>query len=93
MQILSKGTVVTGHVLMAHPWGPNSAVGRAVLSLTLDSCRRDGQEFGVSVTAVTRVGKYDAGPDSIDREVSWPAGSIAAFTLRSPLVISGVPNG
>jgi hypothetical protein len=96
-EILSKGTVVTGHVLMAHAWGPNRDAGRAVLSITLDSCRRDGKEFGVSVSAVTRVGKYDAGPDSNDREVSWPAGSIAAFTLRSPLVISeissGVPNG
>jgi hypothetical protein len=96
-EILSKGTVVTGHVLMAHPWEPNRGGGRAVLSITLDSCRRGGKEFGVSVSAVTRVGKYDAGPDSSQREVSWQAGSIAAFTLRSPLVISetssGVPNG
>jgi len=96
-EILSKGTVVTGHVLMAHPWGPNRDAGRAVLSITLDSCRRDGKELGVSVSAVTRVGKYDAGPDASEREVSWPAGSIAAFTLRSPLVISevrsGVPKG
>jgi hypothetical protein len=96
-EILSKGTVVTGHVLMAHPWGPNRDLGRAVLSITLDSCRRDGKEFGVSVSAVTRVGKYEAGPDASEREVSWPAGSIAAFTLRSPLVISeissGVPKG
>jgi hypothetical protein len=96
-EILSKGTVFTGHVLMAHPWMPNRDAGRAVLSITVDSCRRGGKEFGVSVIAVTRVGKYDAAPDSSEREVSWPAGSIAAFTLRSPLVISdvssGVPNG
>jgi hypothetical protein len=96
-EILSKGTVVTGHVLMAHPWEPNRDAGRAMLSITLDSCRRGGKEFGVSVSPVTRVGKYDPGPDSTDREVSWPTGSIAAFTLRSPLVISeissGVPNG
>jgi hypothetical protein len=92
-QILSRGTVVTGHVLMAHPWGPNRDAGRAVLSITLDSCRRDGKDFSVSVSAVTRVGKYDAGPDSSSREVSWPAGSIAAFTLRSPLVISEVSSG
>jgi hypothetical protein len=92
-QILSKGTVVTGHVLMAHPWEQSRDAGRAVLSLTLDSCRRGGREFGLSVSAVTRVGKYDAGADSTDREVSWPAGSIVAFTLRSPLVISEVSSG
>lgn len=51
--VLSKGTVVGGHVLTAHPSG--RLKGRAVLSITLDTCRVSGREIAVSTSPLTRV--------------------------------------
>ena len=51
-QVLEKGTVVHGHVMYSHPSG--RLKGRAVLSLTLDSCEVGGREIALSVNPVTR---------------------------------------
>lgn len=51
--VLPKGTVVGGHVLTAHPSG--RLKGRAVLSITLDTCRVSGREIAVSTSPLTRV--------------------------------------
>jgi len=52
-EVLSKGTIVDGHVLSAHASG--RLKGRAVLSLTLDSCELNGSAVPVSTTTVVRV--------------------------------------
>jgi hypothetical protein len=51
--VLSKGTVVGGHVLTARPSG--RLKGRAVLAITLDTCRVSGREIAVSTSPLTRV--------------------------------------
>ena len=51
--VLPKGTVVGGRVLTAHPSG--RLKGRAVLSVTLDTCRVSGREIVVSTSPLTRV--------------------------------------
>ena len=51
--VLPKGTVVGGHVLTAHASG--RLKGRAVLSITLDTCRVSGREIAVSTSPLTRV--------------------------------------
>jgi hypothetical protein len=51
-QVLEKGTVVHGRVMISHPSG--RLKGRAVLSLTLDSCEVGGREIALSVNPVTR---------------------------------------
>jgi hypothetical protein len=52
-EILPKGTIVNGHVLIAHPSG--RLKGRAALSLRLDSCEFDGRDVGLTSGTVTRV--------------------------------------
>jgi len=52
-EVLPKGTIVGGHVLSAHASG--RLKGRAVLSLTLDSCESNGSAVPVSTTTVVRV--------------------------------------
>ena len=52
-EILPKGTIVEGHVLSAHPSG--RLKGRAVLSLTLDTCEVAGKKVVISTDPVARV--------------------------------------
>jgi hypothetical protein len=52
-EILPKGTILHGHVLNAHSSGRFK--GRAILSLTLDSCETRDGDVGISVNPVTRV--------------------------------------
>ena len=51
--VVPKGAVVSGHVLTAHPSG--RLKGRAVLSVTLDTCRVSGREVALSTSPLTRV--------------------------------------
>ena len=61
--VLEIGTVFTGHVTTADESG--RLKGRAVLSVTLDTFRRDGKDYPVETNRVTRVSaahkKHDAG--------------------------------
>ena len=51
--VLPKGAVIGGHVLTAHPSG--RLKGRAILSLTLDTCRFSGRQIAVSTSPLTRM--------------------------------------
>jgi hypothetical protein len=51
-EILPKGTVVYGHVVESH--SPRPEEGRPVLSVTLDSCERNGRMVALTTSAVVR---------------------------------------
>lgn len=83
-EVLQKGTVVHGHVSASHPSG--RLKGRAVLSLTLDSCEVSGREVDLSVSPVTRVsGRHRK------RNWTWIGGGSGAGALIGGLV--GGPVG
>ena len=78
-QVLAKGTIVHGHVVNAHPSGRFK--GRAILSLTLDSCDFHGREIGLSVTSVTRVSDRHR-----KRNWTWIGGTSGTGALVGGLV-------
>jgi len=83
-EVLPKGAIVHGHVMAAHASG--RLKGRAVLSLTLDSCEVSGREVAVAVNPVTRVsGKHKR------RNWTWIGGGSGAGALIGGLV--GGPVG
>ena len=83
-EVLPKGTVVHGHVLNAHPSG--RLKGRALLSLTLDSCEASGRQIELSVNPVTRVGNRHR-----KRNWAWIGGGSGTGALVGGLV--GGPVG
>jgi hypothetical protein len=83
-EVLPRGTTVHGHVMAAHASG--RLKGRAVLSLTLDSCEASGREVAVAVNPVTRVsGKHKK------RNWTWIGGGSGTGALIGGLV--GGPVG
>jgi len=83
-EVLQQGTVVHGHVMASRPSG--RLKGRAILTLTLDSCEVNGQEVALSVSPVTRVsGRHRK------RNWTWIGGGSGAGALIGGLV--GGPVG
>ena len=75
VEILAKGTPVTGHVLTVE----RSRAGFK-LALTLDSCEVPGRVIAISTVAVIRAGVEDG-----QQRVSVAAESIMGFTLTGTL--------
>jgi hypothetical protein len=76
VEILPKGTPVTGHVLSAG----RSANGLK-LALILDSCDLPGRQIALLTSAVVRSGNARAGNKDEEQRVSVAAESIMGFTL------------
>jgi hypothetical protein len=79
VEILPKGTPVSGHVLSA-----GRSVNGMKLALILDSCELPGRQIALLTSAVVRAGGRDGGKDE-DRRVSVAAESIMGFTLTGTL--------
>lgn len=77
-QVLPKGTVVDGRVVIAT--NPGSRDGMAMLALTLEDYQRNGRRLPVSTNVVTR--KVATAADS---RLSVAANSIVGFTLTDIL--------
>ena len=80
VEILPKGTPVTGHVLAAG-WSATGKSGKALrLALVLDSCELPGGQISILTNAVVRFGI-----ERDEQRVSVAAESIMGFTLTSML--------
>jgi len=83
MEILPKGTIVEGHVLIA--CAPEEG-GEAWLSVTLDSYERGGRRVALATSSVARIAHPDLNKDGTNvARISLPAESIIGFTLTSTL--------
>lgn len=82
-EVLPKSTIVHGHVLSSHPSG--RLKGRAVLSLTLDSCQWRGRTVSLSTGTVSRVGTRHR-----KRNFAWIGGGSGAGALTGALIAGPV---
>jgi hypothetical protein len=88
MEVLPKGTVVKGHVLMARASGTE---GEARLVVTLDGYERGGRQYALETSSVSRIAHPQAMKWFSSRmvwnvaRISLPAESIIGFTLTSTL--------